>query len=247
VGRLTRVDDDAMTALTRGTLHEIALDALALLLPVECASCGAPDRPLCASCRPGLAPDPSSRRLPDGSRVFSGLEYDGVARAVILAFKEQGRTGLARALAPALTAAVAEALASGGPAALADVDLVAVPGTRRARRRRGFDPVTCVIARAGLSPVPLFAPAAPHAQQKTLTVEQRADNLAAVFRVRRPVVGRRILLVDDVVTTGATLSAAARALREAGGVVVGAVAIASTPKVFGSSGGLPHERTVIFP
>src|SRR4051794_29897585 len=139
--------------LTLDAVREAALDALALLLPVECAGCGLPDRAVCADCRAALRPEPSSRRLPDGTPVFSGLDYDGVVRQVILAFKEQGRAELARALAPALAAAVVEAVAAGELVEVGDLsgaEVVAVPGSRRARRRRGFDPVAALVAGAGL-------------------------------------------------------------------------------------------------
>ncbi|MFC5503355.1 ComF family protein [Lysinimonas soli] len=210
-------------------LIDAVLDGLALILPVECAGCGAPDRAVCAACAARLVPEPSSRRLADGLTVFSGLEYEGIARAVILAFKEQSRTGLARPLAPALAAAVAAASASFD---LAGVELVAVPSSRRSRRRRGFDPVPVLIARAGLDRSRVFAPARPHAVQKSLTVDERARNLAAVFETRTPLSGRRFVLVDDVVTSGATLTAAANALRAAGAEVVAAVVVASTPRRF---------------
>lgn len=82
------------------------LDALAVLLPVSCAGCGADDRALCRTCRAALVPEVSSRLLADDLRVWSGLEYDGVAREVILALKRDGRTSVARALAPALRSAV---------------------------------------------------------------------------------------------------------------------------------------------
>ena len=223
---------------------ESVLDALALVLPVECAGCGAPDRSVCASCAAQLVPEPSSRRLPDGVTVFSGLEYDGVARAVILAFKEQGRSGLVRSLAPALAAALTMASAS---ADLAGVELVAVPGSRRARRRRGFDPVPALLSRAGLGRARVFAAARPHAAQKSLSLEQRAQNLGAVFELRAPVAGRRFVLVDDVVTSGATLVAAGAALRAAGAEVVAAVVVASTPRRFGAAVGLRGERPATFP
>lgn len=210
-------------------LIDAVLDGLALILPVECAGCGAPDRAVCAACAARLVPEPSSRRLADGLTVFSGLEYEGIARAVILAFKEQSRTGLARPLAPALAAAVAAASASFD---LAGVELVAVPSSRRSRRRRGFDPVPVLIARAGLDRARVFAPARPHAVQKSLTVDERARNLAAVFETRTPLSGRRFVLVDDVVTSGATLTAATNALRAAGAEVVAAVVVASTPRRF---------------
>lgn len=227
-----------------GPLREAALDALALLLPVDCAGCGAADRAVCVDCRAALRPEPSGRRLPDGTPVFSGLDYAGVVREVILAFKEQERPELARVLAPALAAAVVQA---GAAIDLRGAELVAVPGTRRARRRRGFDPVPALISRAGLQRVRVFAPARPHVAQKTLSIEQRARNLEDAFEVTAPVAGRRFLLVDDVVTSGATLAAAATALRSEGGEVVAAAVVASTPKLFGPAVMTPRERPAGFP
>jgi ComF family protein len=219
------------------------LDGIALLLPVECAGCGVPDRAVCAECRPALAPDPTSRLLADGTPVFSGLDYDGVARQVLLAYK-QGRTELARYLSPALAAAVSEAVDTLG---LGGVELVSVPGSRRARRRRGFDPVAGLVSLAGLDRARVLAPARPHPAQKTLSLEQRAANLEGVFAVRVPVAGRRFLLLDDVVTTGATFLAVADELRAGGAEVVAAAAAASTPRLYGSSIGLHRERSVTFP
>ena len=226
------------------SLRDAVLDGIALLLPVECAGCGAPDRPVCAVCRPALAPDPSSRRLDDGTPVFSGLDYDGVPRAVLLAYKEQGRTELARFLSPALAGAVSEAVAAHG---FRGLELVSVPGARRSRRRRGFDPVAGLVSRAGLDRARVLAPARPHPAQKTLSLEQRGANLEGVFTVRVPVAGRRFLLVDDVVTTGATLLAVAGALRASGAEVVAAAVVASTPRFYGSSVGPHRERSVTFP
>jgi ComF family protein len=227
-----------------GSLREAVLDALALLLPVECAGCGAADRAVCAECRAALRPEASARRLPDGTPVFSGLDYEGVVRAVILAFKEQGRPELARVLAPALATAVTEA---GAVVDLRGAEVVAVPGTRRARRRRGFDPVAALVSRAGLDRARVFALARAHPAQKTLSVEQRARNLEGAFEVTAQVAGRRFLLVDDVVTSGATLAAAATALRSQGAEVVAAAVAASTPKLFGASVATPRERPAGFP
>ncbi|HEY4226688.1 MAG TPA: phosphoribosyltransferase family protein [Pseudolysinimonas sp.] len=228
-------------------LREAALDALALVLPVECAGCGASDRAVCAACRVALRPEPSSRRLPDGTAVFSGLDYDGVARSVILEFKEHGRAGLARVLAPALAAAVVEAGRAVDRGHGPGVELVAVPGSRRARRRRGYDPVAALVSRAGLDRARVFAAARPHSAQKTLSLEERFANLEAVFVTAVPVTGRRFLLVDDVVTTGATLSAAASVLRAAGAEVVAAAVVASTPRLFGPPVRAQRERPVTFP
>jgi predicted amidophosphoribosyltransferase len=214
-------------------LRDALLDAAALLLPVACAGCGADDRALCDTCAAALAPSPIRRALADGTPVVAGLGYDGVARAVIVAMKTD-RPGLARRLAPALAAAVVAA-ADGRP-----LEPVAVPSTRRARRRRGYDPVRLLLDRAGLRAAPVFRTARPHAAQKTLDRVARTAHLDGVFAARAPLAGRRLLLVDDVVTTGATLLAAAGALRAAGAEVVACAAVASTPRRPPALGGDPE-------
>jgi predicted amidophosphoribosyltransferase len=93
----------------------------------------------------------------------------------------------------------------------------------------------------------VFAPARPHAAQKTLSVEQRATNLEGVFALRVPVAARRFLLVDDVVTTGATVMAAAAALRAGGAEVVAAAVVASTPKFLGGFISPHGERSASVP
>jgi len=204
-------------------MREWLLDALALVLPSACAGCGMEGRELCADCRARLVPRPVRRTLPDGLPVAAGAEYRGAVRRILLAYKEEGRTVLGGPLAGLLAAALADG--AWGP----EVELCAVPSTRAAYRRRGFDPVRGILARTGLPAVRLLAPARAHAQQKALGRTERQENLHGVHRARGRLEGRRVLLVDDVVTTGATLAEAARAIRAAGGEVVGAVAIAATP------------------
>jgi ComF family protein len=219
-------------------VREALLDALAVLLPVECAGCGTDDRALCDPCRVALAPE-VTRRDVGGLPVWAGLRYEGVARTVLLSLKRDGRLDAARALAPALAAAVGRVAAQPHPAGRVAAQprietppllIVPIPGSRRAYRRRGYDPVRLLLARAGIRCTRVFAPARPHAAQKSLGVDDRERNLTGVFRLRRPVTGHRILLVDDVVTTGATLREAARVLRAAGAEVVGAAVVASTPR-----------------
>ncbi len=213
-----------------------AADALAYLFPVPCAGCGREGRALCAACAPGLAPSPGRTTLPGVGGVASGLPYDGVARVALLALKEAGRAGLATALAVPFAVAVSSALA-----AAPDAVCAAVPSSRAARRRRGFEPVRLLAARAGIRLSPLFLPARPHAVQKGLGVVDRARNLDRVFVLARPVTGLRVLLLDDVVTTGSTLAAAASALRAGGADVVGAAVLAATARRDGRSAGVLSE------
>lgn len=204
--------------------REPLLDALAVLWPVDCAGCGVPDRALCARCRAALTPAVVVREV-GGLGVVSAGEYAGARRRVILSFKQQGRTDVAGTLATALAHAVVHARHAHG-----DALIVPVPSSRAALGRRGYDPVRLLLRHAGVPFSPVLLPARRTAAQKQLGVEQRAANMAGAFVARRRIPGIRVLLVDDVVTSGATLSEAARAIRAAGGEVVGAATLAFTKK-----------------
>jgi predicted amidophosphoribosyltransferase len=79
----------------------------------------------------------------------------------------------------------------------------------------------------------VLVPTRRHEKQKLLDRSAREQNLAGWLRARHPLTGQQFIVVDDVITTGSTLAEAVRAIREGGGEVVSAVALASTPKLFG--------------
>lgn len=204
------------------------LDALAFLSPVECAGCGAPDRALCDNCRAALVAAVTPRTLSDGSTVYTALRYEGVVRRAVLALKESGRTDTAKALSVPFAAALSRAWEPGA-------EFLSVPTSRAAWRRRGYDPVALLAKRAGISRANVLRITRRTASQKTLGLLERAQNLSGSIESRMPLAGRRFILIDDVVTTGATLAEASRAVTEAGGEVVGRAALAFTPKlVWGS-------------
>lgn len=206
-------------------LADALLDALAVLFPVDCAGCGEPDRTVCDGCRAALVPHVQRFALPDGTPLAAALPYEGVARAVVVALKERGSGGLAQSLAPALAAAV-ESLATGPP-----VWVARVPPSRAGLRRRGFDPVAMLAARAGLPVLPrALTVARAGGEQKRLGVEARRVNREGALAAVRPLGGMRVLVVDDIATTGSTLVEAARALRSAGAEVMGAAVVARTPR-----------------
>jgi predicted amidophosphoribosyltransferase len=211
------------------TVRAAFAEALALVLPVTCAGCDAPDVPLCETCRDRLSP--AVTRSGRSVRVWSGLAFEGVPARVVRGLKEDGRTGLARAVAPALRAAVDAALsaASGDPRGVGRIVLVPIPTSRSAFRRRGYRVVELVARRAGLRTERLLTVGRVAADQRGLDREARRRNVADSL-CARPAAGLRIVVIDDVVTTGATLEEAARALRASGAEVIGAATIAATAR-----------------
>lgn len=207
------------------TVRTACADALALLLPLTCAGCDEPDVALCERCLLALTPDPRRRVVategPD-VMVWSGLAFEGVAARVLRAIKEDGRTGLARALVPALRTALARA---GAP----DAVLVPLPTSRAAYRRRGFRMPDIVVRRTGRPMRRLLSAVRRTADQRGLDRAERQRNVAHSLAAR-DAAGLRVVVVDDVLTTGASVAEAVRALRAAGADVVGAVTIAATPR-----------------
>jgi predicted amidophosphoribosyltransferase len=212
---------------------------LDLVLPQPCAGCGAPAA-WCSSCAHLLAeaarsplgetrPDPVPQGFP---RAATAAVYDGAVRAALLAHKERGRLALVRPLGRALAAAV---VALDPPRGFV---LAAVPSSRIAVRQRGHDHALRLArsaARALGGPgrpvrvLPLLRPARRVGDQSGLDAAARAANLAGAFQVCRQVpVGTCVIVVDDVVTTGATLAEATRALTAAGIRLHGAATVAAT-------------------
>ncbi len=214
------------------------LDAAAVLAPVICAGCGSNDRALCLECRRCLEVSVVERDLDDETRVFAALRYESAVRSAILGYKEHGRTDVAAALAVPFARAIAAAVVASTPHRR--VELVALPTGRAAYRRRGYDPVRLLLRKAGLGDdVRALRSVARRAEQKGLDSAGRARNLVGSMTAVGDIRDRRLLLVDDVLTTGATLTEAARALRAGGALVVGAATLAFTPKLYGASADLP--------
>lgn len=206
--------------------REAGLELADLLLPVDCVGCGAPGRTLCTACAVLLQVPPLQRSLPGVGAVVSGLRYDGVARAAVLAFKNAGRTDLAPPLAAALAGAARLAL---GPLQ-APVALVPMPRTRRSAVERGYDPVAVLLRRARLPAHRVLSLQRSPSDQASLARAARLTNAAGSMLASPAAASLPVVLVDDVVTTGATLVDAARAVRQVGGAVLGAVTLATTPE-----------------
>ena len=198
-----------------------------MLLARVCGACGSsgsfrgPGRgPLCAACADQLVaagPVPAPRQV---DRLVAVLTFEGVGRDLVLGLKYRNRRGVVGPLAAAMAAAVG----AGRP------DVVTwAPTTRVRRQQRGFDQSE-LLARAVARQ--LDRPCRSLLQRRPGPPQTGRDGLARAIgpdlRARQRVPGH-VLVVDDVTTTGATLSAAATALRERGAVVVDAVTAAATP------------------
>jgi len=153
--------------------------------------------------------------------VWAAADYAGATRGAILALKDDARSDAIRPLARCLLSAVSAALEGHAPG----VELVAVPTTAAALRRRGHDPVRSIIAQAGLPNSRVLRARRGVGSQKSLGRAGRLAAAALRFTARGDLVGRRFVIVDDVVTTGATLTGCAAAIRAAGGEVVAVAAI----------------------
>ncbi|MFI9567965.1 ComF family protein [Streptomyces rishiriensis] len=218
-----------------------------LVLPGECGGCGRARTVLCPQCRTALCgtgtvpfrvrPVLEPPGLP---AVHAAAPYADEVRAVLLAHKERGALALARPLGAALAGAVRAGLREAGvgegegegeaPQPPSGVLLVPVPSSRAAVRARGHDPARRIaLAAAGelrRTGVPARVAAVlrqrrPVADQAGLDSRGRLDNLVGALAVApggvRVLCGAPVVLVDDLVTTGASLAEAARAVRAATG------------------------------
>ncbi|GAB3624550.1 hypothetical protein GCM10027418_26350 [Mariniluteicoccus endophyticus] len=162
------------------------------------------------------------RALPGFPPAVAADVYADEVRRLVAAAKDGGAWSLAGPLSGLLAQAVAP---------FGAVSLVPVPSSPAAVRRRGRDVVGHLARRTGrrlgLPVVAVLAQARAVADQGGLTQDARAANLRGAMRARRPVEGP-VVVVDDVITTGATVCEAVRALRAEGIDVIGAAAVAAT-------------------
>ncbi|WP_461171854.1 ComF family protein [Arthrobacter sp. Z1-9] len=249
-GALLRLMDNAAGA---------AADLLALAVPVDCVCCGAEDRALCVQCdrhirrltRDPFRAESGAPALMDvGGTVLLPVVAAGVYREelaqALLSFKRHGQYPLRSSLGRALAGAVRSAAAG-----MEVGCLVPVPSSNAAFLKRGFSPVNLLLREVsrhvpGLAVQDVLGKTRTGGLQlpggqKGLDRGGRAKRVRGSMQVRHrgrnQVPGQRCIIVDDVLTTGATLAEAARALHLAGAVVTGAIVLAATRPTDSSGSG----------
>jgi len=213
----------------------------------QCAACSAPGAPLCEPCAGSLVElGPACPRCaePTGvasvtcprclrtplslERIVSPWRFGGPLASAIRRLKFTGANHIARTVAPLWAPLVAAA-------ASADGLVVPVPLHWRRRFQRGYDHAWLLALHACkhaeiAPPIPALARTRYAPPQSTLAAVERRANLRGVFRVipryATKIIGREIVLIDDVVTTGSTLAAASDALLASGARSVIGVALA---------------------
>jgi len=198
---------------------------------------------MCDECAAFLQPRPRFRRSLDVGDLVTGLrvplvcslDYRGPVRQMLNAFKDEGQRSLASWLAPALLASIEHALVT-CPRTNQVPALIPVPTRRSSRRRRGFDHVELLGTAVARSDSQyrtrrMLRDTRSDPGSKYLNAEDRYARVREAFAVKRiiPSPGTPAILIDDIVTTGATAREATATLVLAGMEVVAVATIAGTP------------------
>lgn len=206
--------------------HSLLNSLLGLLFPERCVGCRCAGALFCATCQSSLEPYARHDLLPCGlDSMCIGYVFDGALRTAIHQLKYRKRRRVAQPLGALLVARIAQRLPNGAT-------VLPVPLHAERLAERGFNQAEALaeeVARCtGLPLLPNgLVRVRATAQQARLSAPDRQENVRAAFMWQGTAAPpARVLLVDDVATTGATLSACAAALRDAGTSEVHGVALA---------------------
>lgn len=211
---------------------------LDLTLGRRCLACDEPGAAWCEGCL-HQAFDPHVVRTPAGRTIHASSRYEAGVRSAVLAFKEGGQLSLRRPLGRLLAGSVAALLDDRPGSAV----VAPVPSRRSAVRDRGHHHALGLARQVSRScPQSLRVEAVLQwtrqvTDQGRLGAQQRVGNVRGAMSARRPgLAGGQVVLVDDILTTGATLDEAHRALETAGWGVIGSAVVASVSLRAGVAG-----------
>lgn len=208
---------------------------LAVLAPYECLGCSAEGSPLCVSCRhrlpplPGrcyscLTPSPGALTCAgclsraDLHRVLARTAYAGKAKELVSGLKFSGTRMAAKIMAECMVPLL--------PDDTCRTMIVPVPTATSRARSRGYDQAKLLareLSRRTRLPYLDCLARGGHTRQVGMSRRQRLSQMEGAFRASEVIRGKDLLLIDDVVTTGATLEAAASSLRTSGAGRIGAM------------------------
>lgn len=201
-----------------------------LLFPVVCPGCGQRGTVPCASCASSCDRAPELEPIAHVDDLFAALRYDGVARELIVALKYRNGRAAIPWLASCLVAQLRHRWSAEHFGAV-----TWIPASKTRRRQRGFDqgqllasevatqlrvPAQSLLLRSGSQ-----QQTGAHRSQRLIGPPLRPRQLAA----GRARFGQRVLLIDDVITTGASIAAAAQVLHSMGAAGIYAATVAATP------------------
>ncbi len=184
------------------------------IFPVFCVGCDSFNEFLCRECVQSVKIN--STQFRDGFEFSAGFGYEGVMAKALSKFKDKHQFGYGRVIAQHLQGVF-------------EIDyslpVLVPPSTKKAFRKRGFDPSYEIAKHAGLNVSTKLKRAKQTLDQQNLDFRQRQRNQDNAFQLLKP---GKYILFDDVVTTGATIREMIRAVRASGGEVVGVIALCST-------------------
>ena len=202
---------------------------LDLLFPPKCAFCGRVGvRGVCEACERTLPRTELPLREGAGyGKCAVPLKYEGPVREALLRYKFRGGRGAAEGFGLLLGRCVAEELGGAFDA------VTYAPVSAKRRAARGYDQAYLLAREAarswGVKPLTLLRKTRDNPPQSSLDAAARRGNVVGVYEPCNPekIIGRHILLIDDILTTGSTLSECARVLRAAGAASVVCACLAS--------------------